>query len=229
MFVIVAGRNDPGAATLARCWAADGAAVLSCEDLSTRGWRHFPDDPAASRAVIGGTITPLADIRGAVVRRSWVFPHELSHVAAEDRDYVAAEMSAFLLAWLTDLPCPVFNTPTASCLCGPGWSPALWARAARRCGIAAPPSRFGAPDPAEDGAEREFATVNVIDGLCIDSPDPAMADAARRLAAFAGVRWLAARFAAGGQAPTFVGASALPEPGEPAAARLREAFLSATA
>jgi hypothetical protein len=39
-------------------------------------------------------------------------------------------MKAFLLSWLSQLNCLVFNRPTPLCLSGPSWRPEQWTYAA---------------------------------------------------------------------------------------------------
>src|SRR5580658_7170092 len=93
--VVVASRHDREAAALVARWAADGAALLSAEDLSRPGWRFHPEAPETSVAVIGGAVTPCREITGVLVRRPCVVAAELSHIRSADRDYLAQEMSAF--------------------------------------------------------------------------------------------------------------------------------------
>src|SRR5207248_10861849 len=62
-------------------------------------------------------------------------PHELSHIVPADRDYVAAEMTAALLAGLARLRCPVINPPSGSSLCGPRWHPERWSILATSLGL----------------------------------------------------------------------------------------------
>jgi hypothetical protein len=71
---------------------------------------------------------------------------ELHWVRREDRDYVAAEMTAFLLAWLTVLHCPVVNRPTAMSLNGPNWRAEQWLLTASSLGVPTRPAvrRVGA-------------------------------------------------------------------------------------
>jgi hypothetical protein len=59
----------------------------------------------------------------------------LSWIAADDRSYAMAEVNAFLVAWLSSLTCPVLNRPTATSLCGPGWSQTHWRIAAARARV----------------------------------------------------------------------------------------------
>lgn len=100
-------RHDRAARDIVDEWAAHDAALLSCEDFSTAGWRHRLGDRRASRAVVSGAVVPESDIHGVLVRRQWILDLELAHIEESDREYVAAEMNAFLVSWLTNLACPV--------------------------------------------------------------------------------------------------------------------------
>jgi hypothetical protein len=109
--------------------------LLTPEDLSCAGWYHPLDTPAEGVAIIGGRRVRAGDIAGVLVRLPYVYEHELLRITPADRDYVAAEMTAFLLSWLSTLACPVLNRPTPTCLGGPYWRPEQWTYAAARAGI----------------------------------------------------------------------------------------------
>lgn len=140
MLVVLASRHDPGAEAVLARWG-DRAALLSCEDLSIAGWRFEPDHPSDGTAVVAGAAVAVADLEGVLTLRPSVFEDELVHIMPDDRPYVAAEMNAFLLAWLTVLPCRVVNRPTATSLLGPHWRREQWIRAAASLGIPAAPAR----------------------------------------------------------------------------------------
>src|SRR5262249_26018668 len=88
-----------------------------------------------------------------LVRLPYVPVEELGHIVAEDRTYVAREMTALLTAWLTELPCQVVNRPSAACLAGPGWSADRWRHVARGLGI-----------PVVSGRRRSSHPVAVVGG-----------------------------------------------------------------
>jgi len=90
---------------------------------------------------VAGAAVAVADLEGVLTLRPSVFEDELVHIMPDDRPYVAAEMNAFLLAWLTVLPCRVVNRPTATSLLGPHWRREQWIRAAASLGIPAAPAR----------------------------------------------------------------------------------------
>jgi hypothetical protein len=224
VIVVVASRHDPSARDIVAGWADDGAALLGCEDMSTAGWRHLlPGGRSQGAAVVGGRVVPERDIRGVLVRRSWVFEGELGHIAADDREYVASEMSAFLQSWLAHLECPVLNRPCGLSLCGPAWRPQQWARAARRAGLPAADVRR-APGPAGFDLTVDLT---VVGERCFGAASRAHAAAAVRLASLAGTGLLGVRLR-GGPEPAFVAATATPSLEEPEVARAVRAHLRAS-
>lgn len=210
MLVVVGSRHDPGACEIVRRWEPFGAALLSCEDLSVSGWRHHPTDRRSSRAVVDRAIVREKDIRGVLVRRPQLLPQELTHIAAADRAFVAAEMSAFLFAWLSHLQCRVLNRPRGISLCGPNWGPQQWTQAAAGAGLAVEPVRRQVParGKAENGARDVPVEAVVVGERCVGKVTAEQAAGARKLAAAAGVGLLGLWFAS--RANRFVAASAMP-------------------
>jgi hypothetical protein len=135
MLLVLASRYDQQAAALVESW--DEARLLTPEDLSMAGWAYRLSSPHEGRFVVDGRRVQTTDISGVFTRISHVMVHELGHIVPADRDYVAVEMQAFLLAWLTSLRCPVVNRPTPSCLAGPAWGPERWIHEAVKLGIPA--------------------------------------------------------------------------------------------
>ena len=217
MLVVVGSRHDPGACEIVQQWERWGAALLSCEDLSASGWRYSPSDHAASRAVVSGQVIPDAAIRGVLVRRPWILQQELTWIAAADREFVAAEMSAFLLAWLSQLPCPVLNRPRGSSLCGPNWQPQQWAHMAANVGFPVEPSRWQVPPSArakvEETSDRALQSVEavVVGDRCLGDVNDDQAANAKNLAAAAGVALLAVFFGHANGRSRFVAANAMPD------------------
>jgi hypothetical protein len=233
VLVVVGSRHDLGALELVKRWERWGAALLSCEDLSAPGWRYSPADRRASRAVIDGRIVREGDIRGVLVRRPHVLQQELAHIATADREFVAAEMSAFLFAWLSHLRCRVLNRPRGTSLCGPNWRPQQWIQAAARVGLEVEPIRQQVPARAKANvrnisrASRNPVQAVIVGERCLGEIRADQADGARKLAAAAGVGLLAVWFAPGNRTSRFVAASAMPSlAGVGVAEAVREHLLS---
>jgi len=189
VIVIFASRFDKSASSLAERWKTYDASLLTCEDLSVAGWRHFLHSESSNFAVVSGQIVDVADIDAVLIRWPGVFAQELIQIATDDRDYVANEMMAFLVSWLSSLRCPVINKPTPVNLSGPAWRLEQWTHAAARLAIPVKTARrhvarnlnaTPAPEPAD-------ATVIVVGDRCFGDVDPLLLEQSRQLARAAGV------------------------------------------
>jgi hypothetical protein len=231
MRLVLAGCHDAAARALVERWGPVRAALVTPADLSRPGWVHSVGrggDGAA--AVVAECVLAADELDGVVVRIAAVPAAELGHVRAEDRAYAAAEMTAFLLAWLDACPCPVVNRPTPGCLNGPPWREAQWAHAASAVGL--PVAAAGRDGAGEEGAPtgRDGAgevVVTVVGERCLGGAHPRRVDQARRLAARAGVDLLAVRFGGAGPDAPFLGAHVWPDVANPAVADALDARLAA--
>jgi len=184
MFVVVASRDDPAARTLVARWRRHGAGLLTCTDLSSPGWRWSPGSAwDQSTTVVDGRVIETKRIAGVLTLLPCVFPHELSQIVPNDREYVAQEMTAFLLAWLAGLNCPVLNQPLPTSLMGPLWPVERWRRLAIQSGLrAAPVHRRQTPAAGMSLAEPPLFGVPVTvvgDRWIGDVPSELGADAQR--------------------------------------------------
>lgn len=135
MLLVLADRGDWRGPFLCEQWASAEARLMTPDDLQRPGWRHEPARPLEGVAVAGGEPLAVASITGVCTLLPCVVASELPSIRAEDRGYAAAEMTAFLCAWLSVLPRPVLNPPTPACLCGPAWSPLRWLRVASEASL----------------------------------------------------------------------------------------------
>ncbi|MEU7730180.1 hypothetical protein AB0B78_33915 [Streptomyces sp. NPDC040724] len=219
MILVLASRRDSGARQLVDVWGPGRARLLTVDDLSYAGWRVRTKDPTASFAVVAGEEVAAGELTGVVTRLPAVTAPEVRRIRVEDRDYAASEMSAFLNYWLSVLPCPVLNPPTAAALCGPGWRTEQWVMAARRLGIPVRPrSRELLPYLRADGNGRGSVgngapgslagggaiQVTVIGDRCIGGEEHGLTGAAEALAAAAGVPMLTTLFEEHGSEVRFV-------------------------
>lgn len=207
MIVVLASRHDRASGRLVADWAGH-ASLLTCQDLSVRGWRYGPGR-VADAAVLGGRLTPAGEIEGVLTRLPRVDQSELGTIVPGDRGYVAEEMTAFLAAWLSDLRCPVLNRPTATCLLGPYWRRERWVLTAARLGIPVVTARRSVPAAAHDGRPDipcGSTTLHVIGQRCVGSGDESLCRWAVALAEAAGVGMLRARFTVAEAGPAFLDA-----------------------
>jgi len=209
-FLVLASRSDAAAISFATS-AGPEIRLMTPADLSQPGWKFRLGDVASSMAMIAGQPVPSAAIAGVLTRLPGVAEHDLPHIVASDRAYVAAEMSAFLLAWLTALDCPLVNRPTPQCLSGPMWRPEQWVVLANRLGISARPViRRAARENASvtgDGAVSAATTITIVGRQHVGEDDETLVKRAHALADAACVDLLAVQFDGCGADAHFVGAS----------------------
>lgn len=185
MIAVLASRLDAAAQELVQAWSGADAGLLSAEDLCTAGWRYRVGDPGHGTMVVAGRRVSIRRLRAVVTRRPAVAAEELQHIDPSDRDYLAAEVNAFLVAWLSALPRPVLNRPTPTSLDGPAWGPLHWAAAAARADVPWTDATDATAGPADD--------VLVCGNRCLGARSRGDAATARRLARAAGVELLGLR------------------------------------
>jgi hypothetical protein len=214
LIVIFANRNDPDAASLAARWTAHNASLLTCDDLSVTGWRFHLGAGQSSTAVVGGHAVAFEEIEGVLIRWPGVFAQELTQIAETDRDYVAAEMMSFMVAWLSSLRCPVVNRPSPVNLTGPPWRHEQWTHAAARRGIPVRPAlrrvAFNRDEPAGD-RPTGGADVTVVGGRSFGAAEEELHRQARLLAEAAGVSLLRVSFSGPEAGSLFTGADLRPD------------------
>ena len=184
MIAVLGSELDAAARGLVEAWSAEDAVLISARDLCTCGWKFHATCADGGTFVAGGVRRQVAHLRGAIVRRPAVAAEELPWIADDDRHYVAAEINAFLVAWLSALRCPVLNRPTATALCGPAWSQTAWHLEAARAGV-------------KWSSGGDFAALDEMvycAGLCHGATRPARKRAAARLSAMSGAQLLGVRF-----------------------------------
>jgi hypothetical protein len=212
LIVVVASRLDQGARMLAARPGTDRVALLTCEDLSVPGWRHYVATAGTPVSVIGGREVAVGEITGVVTCLPSVSELELLHIVPSDRAYVAAEMSAFLLSWLSALTCTVVNRPSPTCLSGPYWRPEQWARLASQAGMRVQPvHRRVTLAPCAAPAVTEGVTITVIGDRCLGQAAATTLSGARRLARAADVEVLTVRVSGPEPAAVFLGAEPWPD------------------
>lgn len=159
---------------------AGNVSVLDPAGLSAPGWVHDPADPRGDRIVIDGEAFPASRLATVITAIDEVSPGDVPHVRTADRQFVAAEMTAFLRSWLATLACPVVDPPTTLALSGRASDREAWSAAAAAAGVT---DRLAFP-----ARGTRVSTVTVVAGR-IAGPRPAtgLASAALAVTAAAGV------------------------------------------
>lgn len=213
MIVVFASSYDQSASSLVARWAHYNASLLTCDDLSVAGWRDYLHSPVTSTAVISGRVVAVQEIRGVLIRWPGVFEPELVKIAPADRGYVAREMMAFLVSWLSRLKCPVINQPTPVNLTGPAWRLEQWTNVAAQLGI---PVRTAKRNVSYHRAGDEqnlnpgTAIVTVVGERCFGNVEEPLLAQSSKLAKAANVSLLNVAFSGPTAGSYFAGADLLP-------------------
>jgi hypothetical protein len=215
VIVIFSSNYDQSASSLAARWSDYDASLLTCDDLSLAGWRHFLDLAADHKAIVGTKSVCVDEITGVLIRWPGVFPQELTHIVAEDRTYVAGEMMAFLVSWFLSLRCPVINRPTPLNLAGPAWRVEQWTHVAAQLGIPVRTTHRHISlnqdgPPAKNGHGMRVSVI-VAGNHCFGSTDATLVSQARALASAAGASLLEVTFSVDERGSFFTSANLIPE------------------
>src|SRR2546423_2144865 len=220
MIVVIASRRDVDAIARVARWSKYGARLLTPDDLCKPGWRYEPGRPEEGTAVIGGAPVGVRDIGGVLMRLGAVEASDLPLFSPDDRRYAAAEITAFLISWLSELTCPVINRPSGSCLAGPSWGPEDWCLLAQRAGIRADPVCLSVgPEPESSTADHSgrleiddhTEIVALLGASVFGSADSVLRGQARRLANLAGVDYLTVGFRIDQAGASFASADTWPD------------------
>lgn len=211
--VVVAGELDEEARALPARLPHLDVRLLTPADLSCAGWEFRPGG-IEGVAVVGGRLLASEELDAVLVRLPWVREEEMVRIDAADRAYAAAEMSAFLLAWLSSLRCPVVNRPSTTCLCGPLWRPQRWTIAAAAVGLPVEAVKWVADAGAggEPPAPGESAVIATVVGeRCLGAEDAGLVARLCTLARLAGAEVLTVGLSDATANARFVTASPWPD------------------
>lgn len=222
MYLIIASQVDEDARALLSHFPRGAARLLIPRDLSRPGWQVLSTDPATAQGVAGGSKFNSAALTGVLTLLPAIWPPELVHIARDDREYVAAEMTAFLKYWLATLPCPVINYPTAGSLAGPNWRQEQWWYTAREAGLPVTPYSRGTGPPISDADESNSQVeITLVGGRCEAGANSELATMASLLAEEAGLALLSVMFTHHKRRGyVFAGANPIPKLSGPGIVRL---------
>lgn len=195
--LILAHDHDVSARALARRWGSK-ALLLTVADLRHARWCLELDPDGRVRTELTSPDGRPVRVDGVVNRLGGIMAAHLPRVHLEDRSYAAAELGAFLRAWLDACPAPVLNRPCGESLNGPAWNLEQWAAAAVSVGLRVEDierhvelATTGAalePAPAWDDA----IGASVVGDTCFGDVHPEVGGRLRALARLAGTALFAA-------------------------------------
>ena len=207
--MIIASAADAASGELAASWAPADVRCIRPAEFSAPGWSYFVAAPRRGGSIaIAGSVIPEQEVRGVLTRIPWVSRYELPQIDEADGDYVATEVSAFLLSWLASRDCPVINRPMPSCLAGPPWGKLQWLAAAAAAGLKTTTFRT---DKLGSGG----VTLTVVGRQCFGEAAPELRAGSLRLAALAKVELLDVHFDSAEADASFAGANLFPPLSDP--------------
>ena len=175
MILVLSNLADEAAAGFVRRFPAGAACLVTASDFhqSVRAAVSVSDF-SASEITLGGTPLTAGQIRGVVATIPWFLPQEFYYIEPADRDYVCAEMSAFLIYFLSGLACKKLNPPSPRRLTGLGLHRLEWLRVAARCGVPVWPVRTknGVPLPPGDSQELQPVRSTIVGGDVVGAGGP---------------------------------------------------------
>ena len=187
MIVVVGSRHDSVARSMVR--ALPRAALCAAEDLTCPGWVWSLASPEHSRWVVDRTVIDDREVTGVFVRRSCVYPEELVSTHPDDREFLAAESTAFLVFVLSRTAARVVNPVIDGLLGDDAIRPEQWIPKAAELGLTLAPLRFKRGGTLCPLARTTTAVVVGVD-VFGDAP-PQLRAAATELAAALGVVYAA--------------------------------------
>ena len=221
MLVVLARNANEAALEFRRRNEAFDIAILTPDDLAAPGWCVHTSDFRRSTAVVNGRTVSVCDITAVVTLLPSIGEADVPHVHRADRQYVAAEMHAFLLYWLsamTTLHVPVFNPPCSPSLSSPAWDQLRVARQAASIGIPIQPVYLSTTDCANALSQTvppNATAVTVVGSICVGMAHRVLMSHALALARSAEVELLTVWFDGPNAGSLMLGAEPWPDVARP--------------
>lgn len=200
-------------AKLRRRHGVDAQIITPQELVYAPDMQHLLDGPEVYSAVTLKTHGMLdsASITGLVNRVDFLPDAHLVTVSPTDRTYMQQELLAIWSSWISALPCPVINRPTATSMVGPVYHPAIWHHYAAAVGLPVAQMTYNTdlPDPV---TPVPLQSVIVCQGTCYNALLPTdLFSACSELAAYVGLDMVELFFGSGTRGIVFSYASPIPD------------------
>ena len=136
---------------------------------------------ANSTCIVEGKPIKISKIKGIWVRLPSITLDELPHIKQTDREYVAAEMNAFLVYWLKMVDCPILNPPGDLLLNGPLWTREQWLFKASTVGIPVKTITYDTTNVTFNENYKNILNVILIGNHCFGNDDPYLISKIKKL------------------------------------------------
>jgi hypothetical protein len=175
LILVISNLANEAANELVRMFPTGAASLVTASDFNqsfkaTISVGNF----SASAITLGGTRITAGKIRGVISTIPCFLPQEFYYIDPADRDYVCAEMSAFLIYFLSELSCKKLNPPSARTLSGIGMHRVEWLKTANGCGVPIWPVHMknGASLPVGDTQGLEHVSSTIIGDIVVGEGTP---------------------------------------------------------
>lgn len=217
MILVFASQFDEIAQQTVARWPKSNAALLTVNDVCTKGWYIDHDNFNKSVIVIDNKSLSVKNVSGIITVKSYIFDYELLKIEKPDRPYVVAEISAFLYYLFSSLKVPQINPPTSYNLTGPSWRYEEWYRAAQYVRLPVKPYQrrtSGDENPPTDGIPI-IKTIALLGKHIVRNDLNAFASEVCELAVLAGVQFLEITFVEENNQIFFNGVTCIPNLADP--------------
>ena len=233
MILMLTRAGDADAGRVRSSPAGAGIVLLRPQDILRPGWSlALTPSPALGCAIDGRAFTGGA-VRGVITWLSHIPVEDCLGLQVEDRSYAAAELEAFLSAWLRHLGAPKLNPPSFRALNGDPehplrWKAHAWASGLRTVDHPGPADRtdpvdapeapasaeVGAahPVPAPSPAQTRRLRVTVVGDHVAGTDDPQVRTLARDFSRRCGLPLLGIDLVRDAEGLVFAGATCRPDP-----------------
>ncbi len=186
---------DDAAGEFFKLFPAGKACLFTSQNLSSKGISAYSHEFDKSCITADGNILPVKSITGVVTLIPAIFSWELIQIKKEDREYVAAEMTAFMIYFLSCLKCPKLNPPSPSCLSGFNWRHEHWIKKAFELKIPVQPIEINSREEIKNNYPNgKLITITIIGDQYCGTDDQLLIAYAFRLAKHTGIELLQVNF-----------------------------------
>ena len=195
MILIISNYLDDTAGELLKLFPAGKASLFTSQHLSSRGIAAYSNQFNNSYVTIEENSLSVESITGVITLIPSIFPWELIQIEKEDREYVAGEMTAFMIYFLSCLRCPKLNPPSPSCLSGFNWRQEHWIKKAFELRIPVKPIEISSREKIKTNyLDAEIITIIIIGNQFCGQDNELLISYAFHLARHTGMKLLQVNF-----------------------------------